>query len=125
VGVADEDLDEGAGQLLGLPRRRRLAGAQPDDHVLDPKGLARFHDEVAREAVTLVKEADHRDPVLHRSRAGRFGDDRLRDVDDRRFAAPLPAGRALVAAGEGGEPHHGEGRETAGALHPRSGVHAS
>jgi hypothetical protein len=37
VSVADEDLDEGAGQLLSLPRRGRLAGAQPDDDVLDPE----------------------------------------------------------------------------------------
>jgi len=34
--VAHVDLDEGAGQLLDLPRRGRLAGAQPHDDVADP-----------------------------------------------------------------------------------------
>jgi hypothetical protein len=124
VRVADEDLDEGAGQLLRLPRRRRLAGAQPHDHVLDPERLARLHDEIARQAVALVEQADHRHPVLHRRRAGRFRDYGLGDVDDRRLAALLPAGRALVAAGDGGEGRC-EDRETAGAPHPGSGVHAS
>jgi hypothetical protein len=124
VGVAYEDLDEGAGQLLRLPRRGRLAGTQPHDHVLDPQRLARLHDEVARQAVALIEQADHCHPVFHRRRAGRFGYDRLRDVDDRRLAARLPACRALVAAGEG-DKRRGEGRETAGAPHALSGVHAS
>ena len=38
--VAHVELDEGAGQLLHLPGRGRLAGAQPDDHVADAHRLA-------------------------------------------------------------------------------------
>jgi hypothetical protein len=124
MGIADEDLDEGAGQLLRLPRRRRLAGAQPDDDVLHPERLARLHDEVAREAVALVQKADHRHAVLHRSRARGLGDDGLRDVDDRRLAPALPAGRPLLAGAQRGEARR-DRRETAGASHALSGVQAS
>ena len=62
----DIDLQESAGQLLGLPRRGRLARAQAHDHVADAQRLAGFHRQVARDAVTLVEQADHRDPLVHR-----------------------------------------------------------
>ena len=71
VRAAHVELDEGAGKLLDLPGRGGLAGAQPHDHVADPDRLAGPQRQVAREAVALVEQAEHRDPLGHRRRAGR------------------------------------------------------
>jgi hypothetical protein len=75
VGTLDVELQEGAGQLLGLPRRRRLAGAQADDRVLGTHRLAGLHPEVMDDPVALVEEADDRHALVHRSdpRAGLGG----------------------------------------------------
>ena len=124
--VADVELDEGAGKGLNLPGRRRLAGAKPDDRVPHPNRLARPQRDRPGDAVTLVEQPDHRDPLRHRSRAGRDRGHGLRDVDGPRLGGRLPVVLALlpaaVAAGE-----HGQD-EKSGAEpepHARSGVQAS
>jgi hypothetical protein len=107
------ELDEGAGQLLDLPGRSRLAGAKPHDHVVaDPQRLARLQRQLARDAVALVEEAENRHPLRHRSGPRRFGGDRLRDVDRLRLGLALglaggplfsPAGALLVTGRQRGE----------------------
>jgi hypothetical protein len=94
--VADVELDEGAGQGLDLPGRRRLAGAQPNDRVADPHRLAGLERDRAGDAVALVEEAEHRHPLRHRSGSRRDRGNGLRDVDGARLADRLP-----VAAGAG------------------------
>jgi hypothetical protein len=106
--VADVELDEGAGQSLHLPGRRGLAGAKPDDRVSHPHRLAGLEGERARNAVALVEEADHGDPLRHRSRPRNHLGHGLRDVDGPRLAGGLAvAGGGLlvaaVAAGERGQ----------------------
>jgi hypothetical protein len=85
VAVSHVELDERAGQALLLPGRGRLARAQAHDHVLDPHRLAGPERQLASDAVALVEQADHRDPLGHRSGAGRELAHRLRDVDDLRL----------------------------------------
>jgi len=69
IAPLDVELDEGAGQRLGLPRRARLAGAQPHHDVADADRLPRLHRQIALEPVALVEQADDRDTIRHR----RFG----------------------------------------------------
>jgi hypothetical protein len=110
--VADVELDEGAGQLLDLPGRRRLAGAQPDDDVADPDRLARPQGEFARQAVALVQKADHGHALGHGRRAGREPGHGLRDVDriglGRCIALLVLLPRALRRAGA--ERERGQGQ---------------
>lgn len=94
--IAHVHLDEGARQLLYLPRRRRLAGPQPNDDIVDPDGLPRLQRQVAREPVALVEKAEHRHPLGHGRRAGRHFRDRLRNIDGLRFRLPF---RRLLALG--------------------------
>ena len=104
--VADVDLDERAGQLLDFPRRGRFAGAQPHDHVAGAQRLAGLHGQIARNAVALVEQADHRHPVAHRRRPrrdrghGLRNVDRLRLVDRFDLGLFLRLGHVAVAAGE-------------------------
>jgi hypothetical protein len=69
IGAAQIELDERAGQDLRLPRRGALASTQMDHGVTNSRRLAGLERDVARLAVTLVEEADHRDTLRHRRRA--------------------------------------------------------
>ena len=127
-GIGDVELDEGAGQLLDFPRRRRLAGAQPHDDVADPLRLAGLQRQVALDAVALVEQADHGDALRHRRGAGRLARNRLGDVDGLRLGRGLgvllPLGRAFrVAGGERGQRR--ERQRHARGVHASSGVQAS
>ena len=82
-------LEEGPGQLLGFMRGRRLARTQPDRHVANPYRLARLHRQVPGNTVPLVEQADHRDPVRHRSRARSERLHILGNVDRIRFGFHL------------------------------------
>jgi hypothetical protein len=66
VGLLHVHLYEGAGQLLFFPRRRGLAGAQSDDHVLPADRLARVQSDVLDDSVTLVEDAKHGRALRHR-----------------------------------------------------------
>ena len=126
--IADVELDEGAGQLLRLPGRGRLAGAEPHDGVADPHRLAGPELEIARDAVALVEKADDRDPLRHRRGAGGDRGHRLGNVDRPR----LLIGRLLalvlgptIAAGEQGQAGEEESRFRPGQDHSWPGVQAS
>jgi len=129
--VAHVELYEGAGQLLRLPRRGRLAGAKVDDDVADPPRLARLHRQGLGDAVALVEQAERGDALRHRGRPRCLGGDVLGNVDDPGLGARLPValGRirrpVLVAPGERRQRGRGEqGRPRRGS-HPPSGVQAS
>jgi hypothetical protein len=122
--IADVDLDEGAGQLLHLPGRRRLAGAQPDDNVAGADRLARVQREFAHLAVALVEQPQHRDALRHRRGAGRELGDGLRDVDGLdffRILLVLLLGALRRAGGEGQSSR--EGRNRGARRHAQSGTH--
>jgi hypothetical protein len=125
---AHVQLDEGAGQLLDLPWRGGLAGAQPDDHVADPDRLPRPQRQVALQAVALVEQAEHGDPLRHRCGARRELGHRLRHVDRLilDFGVALPVAIIGAAGRAGGErEHHRETRADHPAKHhAQSGVQA-
>jgi hypothetical protein len=123
--VAHVELDEGAGQPLLLPWRGGLAGEQPDDDVAETHGLARPQGQVARLAVALVEQAEHRDPVCHRGRPRCDLGDGLVDADDLGLVLVRrgPLGRAARAARrERGDRQRGDQEPAAG--HVQSGVQA-
>jgi hypothetical protein len=62
-------LDEGAGQLLTLPRRSGLAGPKAHDDVVPAGRLAGLQPDVADDAVALVEEPEDRDAIRHRGHA--------------------------------------------------------
>jgi hypothetical protein len=98
VGPLHVDLDEGAGQLLVFPRRRRLAGAQADDDVLHADGLAGLQRQVADDAVALVEQAEHGNALGHRRHAGLLGrGTRHFDGDG------IALGRLVLSLAAGGE----------------------
>jgi len=143
VAALDVELDECAGQLLLLPRRGALARAQPDDHVADADRLAGLELQVARGAVALVEQADHRLALRHRRgrrrRDARFGHFLDFDHRRRRFRRRIGLGvcdvgrdrRAILilkrdGALPGGDAQPGEqSHETDSAQDHASGVHAS
>jgi hypothetical protein len=112
------DLDEGAGQLLVFPRRRRLAGPQPDDDVLDADRLARPQGQVADDAVALVEQAEDSDALGHWRHAGLLGG-RARDFDRDGIAFRRPL-VTLAASGKGDASSQGQTAR----LHSWSGVQA-
>jgi hypothetical protein len=118
VGALDVDLDEGAGQFLQLPRRRRLAGAQANDDVLDPDRLAGLQGDVADDAVALVEQAEDRDPLGHRRDAG-LVPRRARHLDGDGIALRRLVGAAVAAC-----QRDTAGEEERGPSHPWSGVQA-
>jgi hypothetical protein len=125
LAVAHVELDESAGQLLHLPRRGRLAGAQPHDHIAGTGGLAGAELKLAPLAVALVEQAQDRDPLGHRRRAGgepRHGLGNVNRLDvSREIVTPVDLGRpGRAAGGQRGE------RDKAGQSpdHASSGVQA-
>ncbi len=97
--VMDDDLDEGAGQLIGLVRLGLVAGADLDHQIADADALAGAEAHVARQAVALVEHAEHGDAFGHRGRAGeaaRLGADRALQ---RRAAAQIVGGDGRGPAG--------------------------
>jgi hypothetical protein len=69
VGLLHVELHERAGELLLLPRRGGLASPQANDHVLPAHRLARVKRDILDDAVALVEDAEHRDPLRHRRHA--------------------------------------------------------
>jgi hypothetical protein len=73
VRPADIDLDKRPGQPFQFPWRGCIAGLEPHRHILDPHRLARLQRQVANDAVALVEQAEHRDPLGHRRNPGLIG----------------------------------------------------
>jgi hypothetical protein len=118
------ELQEGAGQLLRLPRRGRLARPQAHDGVADAHRLARPQHQVADDAVALVQKADDGDPLRHR-RDARLLLDRLRQADGVRLSgAGLPVRGRVLSAASGDEQQRSRDRDGSGP-HAQSGVQAS
>jgi hypothetical protein len=118
VGALDVDLDEGAGQLLGFPGGRRLAGPQADDDILEADRLARTQSQVADDAVALVEQAEDGDALGHRRHSGLVGRGAWHLDGDGIALGWLTL--ASVATGKRGNRRH----VNDGLLHARSGVQA-
>ena len=121
VGALHVELHEGAGQLLKLPRRRRLAGAQPHHGILDAHRLPRLQPDVAHDAVALVEQAEDRDSLGHRRHSGLVGREAGRLLDDRRALLSRLLLRALRAIAAGAR-HGRRDQENCRATHAQSGV---
>jgi hypothetical protein len=112
------DLHEGAGQLLRFPRSAGFAGTQANDDVLHPDCLPRLQRQVPDNAVALVEQANHRDPLRHRRHARLFGGG-ARNLDGDGIAF----GRLVIAlAAPGKRGHRDQARRKL--LHCYSGVQA-
>jgi len=116
-------LHKGAGQLLLLPGRARLAGAQAHGYVLHPDRLPGLQGEIAHDPVALVEQAEDRDPLGHRSHAGQVAC-RARDIDRNRLIALKFIALPGPIAARGNERQR-QDEESAGRLHAWSGFHAS
>jgi hypothetical protein len=114
------DLDERAGQLLFLPRRGRLAGAQPNQHVLPPHRLARVKRDILHQSVALVEDAQHRDPLGHGRHSGLIGAGRHRGVGDHRTRVILLLGLAAARGERQRDRQRGRAPD-----HGYSGIHGS
>jgi hypothetical protein len=119
VGALDIELDECAGQRLAFPRRGRLAGPQADDDVLDPHRLAGLQGDVADDAVALVQQPEHGDPLRHR-RDPRLAPGRGRDAGRHRLAVRFLLGRLVAAAAGGAERQQHQWSK--GGAHAQSGI---
>jgi hypothetical protein len=78
----DIKLDESPCELFAFPRSRRLAGAQPNDRIVQSDRLARLHPNIARDAVALVENAENGDAIRHRSDPGLLPRPRVRTRPD-------------------------------------------
>jgi hypothetical protein len=88
----DEDLHEGARFLRLFPRQGALAGCQPDDDIAHPPRFAGFQNDVLRQVVALVEQAERGDA---------FGNWRAIAAFDRRRADRRLANRARHISREG------------------------
>jgi hypothetical protein len=119
IRLLDVDLDEGAGQLLLFPRRRRLAGAKTHDHVLPPCRLAWVKRDILDDSVALVKNSEHRDALRHR-RDPAFAVGGRADLPSGRERRILPLGTAAAR----GQRQRNQQR-CGSALHAYSGIQGS
>ena len=118
VGLLHVQLDERSGQPLIVPRRAGFAGAQANDRILDAQRLTRLQRQVADDAIALVEEAQHRDPLAHwRDRGGSSG---ARGIDGhRRCRRRIALGGAIACTDAKRDQQDGDG-----ATHVQSGFHA-
>jgi hypothetical protein len=115
----DVDLDEGAGELLFLPRSGRFARAKPHDHVLPARGLSGMQRDILHDAVALVEDAEDRDALRHRRDSALTG-------RSRGHFAPAGTRRVLLlaAASARGERERNQQR-CCSRSHAYSGIHGS
>jgi len=66
--LLDIKLNKSTGIALLLPRRGLFTGAQADDDIADPHCLPWLQGQIARCAIALVEQADHRHALCHRRR---------------------------------------------------------
>jgi hypothetical protein len=110
------ELDEGARQPLIVPRRAGFTRTQPDDRILDLDRLAGLQREVANDAVALVEQSQHSDPIAHRRDPGDSRSARLVGADGCRARFLL---RIAVATAQRDRDQQGGQDET----HAQSGIH--
>jgi hypothetical protein len=115
----DVDLDEGAGQLLLLPRGAGLAGAKPHDHVLPARRLARMQRDVLDDAVALVEDSENRDALPH------WSDARLVHARRGGVGGGRRRGRVLLAAPPARREREQEQNRCGDPFHAYSGIHGS
>jgi hypothetical protein len=120
AGPLDVELDESAGQPLGLPRRGRIAGAQADHQILGAHRLTRLHREIADDPVALVEKSDDRHPLGHRSHSG-GGSGGAGNIGG---GAARRLGRARIAVAARRDQAHSGKPEEPPLVHAWSGVHA-
>ena len=120
IGLLHIQLDERPRQLLAFPRCRRLAGAEADDRIVHADRLTGLHADIAGDAIALVEEAEHRDPLGHRGHADLLAGAGVRtgELDPIAIFAIPPA----LAGGRHQQPEDCAGRKEA--LHAQSGVQA-
>lgn len=119
VGLLNIDLDEGAGQLLVLPRRGRFAGAQADDHVLPPRRLAGAERNVLDDSVSLVEDPDDGDALRH------WRDSALSRGGRRHLAGGAHARILLLRAAGARSERDCNQQGCGGLVHAYSGIHGS
>jgi hypothetical protein len=120
VGQLDVELDERPGQHFILPRRGRLAGAQPHDDVLEAHRLAGPQRQVADDPIALVEQAEDRDALGHR-RDARLGAGRRCGGRGGPLSRRLPLGLAAAVAAGGAQADGNQ--QSRSATHAQSGVH--
>ncbi|MEO6256464.1 MAG: hypothetical protein ABIO69_06620 [Sphingomicrobium sp.] len=103
-----------------LPRRGGFAGAQAHHHVAHPDRLPRLERQVAHDPVALVEQAEHGDPLCHRSHSGLADRSRGDLGRSRAIGHNLLRLVATIAATGGERQRHQTCRESA---HAQSGVH--
>jgi hypothetical protein len=122
AGLFDVELDERPGEPLIFPRRGGVARPQPHHRVADANRLAGLERDVADDAVALVEQTEHRDPLAHwRDPGHRL--DRARRVERDRSGAigRLPGLAAAVAAAKRRRCHRERPQARRGNY---SGIHA-
>jgi hypothetical protein len=118
VDLLDVELDERSGERWRFPWRGGFARPQPDDRIAHPQRLPRLHCQVANDAVALVEQADHRDPLGHRRLADILQRGPFARVDQRRLRLLVVGGAIASAKQRGGD------EQERGSAHAYSGVHA-
>jgi len=118
--LLDVDLDECSGQLLVFPRRRRFARPKSDDHILPADRLPGVERHVLDDAIPLVEDAEHRNPLAHRRYAGRVGAQRHGRIGDDRLGRIFLG--SLAASSNKGERDQ---ERDSGSLHAYSGIQGS
>jgi hypothetical protein len=125
-GAAHIQLHERAGFGRIFPGGGLFAGLKADDGVADAQRFARFHGEVAGQAVAFVEQADDSDPVLHRRTLNnRVAVGRDLGALNADGAGLVGVGKLVSAATTGKEQQERQGRPRRHADHDASGLHAS
>jgi hypothetical protein len=119
VGPFDIDLDEGAGELLLLPRRGRLARPEAHEQVLPARRLAGMQRDILHDSVALVEDPEDRDALRHRSHSALAGCGR------RGFAGGWAAGVLLLGAAPASGERECQQQRCASSSHAYSGIHGS
>ncbi|KKW93132.1 hypothetical protein YP76_05875 [Sphingobium chungbukense] len=127
-GAAHVELHEGAGFLNIFPGGGGFAGLEPDDGVAHAQRFAGLHLEVGGDAVALVEQADHRDPLVHRCTGqGRFVAVANLLPFDPDGTGTVPAGHVVATAAREHQGAAENRQETSrrAQRHDASGLHAS
>jgi hypothetical protein len=115
------NLNKGSRELFGFPRRARFAGLQTHRDVLDPHRLAGTQGQVADDAIALVQQTQHRNPLRHRRHAGNISGGAGNVDRNRLIPFPFELAGAIAARKQ----ENRNGKEDQRPRHAYSGFHAS